>query len=227
MNQFMKMYDDPEAVARYQDGPRRFVPGLEALHRMSAILLAEHVPADGHLLVLGAGGGMELKAFADAHPGWRFTGVDPSAKMLELAGQTLGPLAPRASLVEGYAQDAPTGPFDGAACLLTLHFLPREERIDTAAQIHKRLTPGAPFVVAHSSFPQAPDDRARWLSRYAAYAVASGMPADQAENARTAVEAGLAMLSPEEDADVLRRAGFRDVTPFYAAFSWHGWVAYA
>ncbi|GGD08664.1 class I SAM-dependent methyltransferase [Pyruvatibacter mobilis] len=227
MNQFMKMFDDPEAVARYQDGPRRFVPGLEALHRMSAILLAEHMAADGHLLVLGAGGGLELKAFADAHPGWRFTGIDPSAKMLELARQTLGPLAPRASLVEGYAQDAPEGPFDGAACLLTLHFLPREERIDTAAQIHKRLAPGAPFVVAHSSFPQAPDERTRWLSRYAAYAVASGVPADQAENARATVEAGISMLSPEEDADVLRQAGFRDVTPFYAAFSWRGWVAYA
>jgi len=227
MNQFMKMFDDPEAVARYQDGPRRFVPGLEALHRMSAILLAEHVPEDAHLLVLGAGGGLELKAFADAHPGWRFTGIDPSAKMLELARQTLGPLAPRASLVEGYAQDAPAGPFDGAACLLTLHFLPREERIDTAAQIHKRLTSGVPFVVAHSSFPQAPDERTRWLSRYAAYAVASGVPADQAENARATVEAGISMLSPEEDADVLRQAGFRDVTPFYAAFSWRGWVAYA
>jgi tRNA (cmo5U34)-methyltransferase len=147
--------------------------------------------------------------------------------MLELARQTLGPLAPRASLVEGYAQDAPAGPFDGAACLLTLHFLPREERIDTAAQIHRRLAPGAPFVVAHSSFPQAPDERTRWLSRYAAYAVASGVPADQAENARATVEAGISMLSPEEDADVLRQAGFRDVTPFYAAFSWRGWVAYA
>lgn len=227
MNSFVEMFDDPEAVARYQDGPRRFVPGLTSLHRMSAILLAEETPADAHLLVLGAGGGMELKAFAEAQPGWRFTGIDPAAKMLDLARKTLGPLSNRTTLIEGYAQDAPDGPFDAAACLLTLHFLPFAQRIETAAQIHKRLRPGAPFVVAHSSFPQAPEQRSRWLARYAAFAVASGADPDQAENARAAVEADLQMLSPDQDEDVLRRAGFTDITPFYAAFSWRGWVAYA
>ena len=61
---------DDLPVARYLDGPPRFLPGLEALHRMTGILLAERVPEQASLLVLGAGGGMELKALAEAHPGW-------------------------------------------------------------------------------------------------------------------------------------------------------------
>ena len=88
---FRRMFSDPVAVARYLDGPRRFVPGLADLHRMTGILLAERAPADARVLVLGAGGGLELKALAEAHPGWRFVGVDPAGPMLALAKQTLGP----------------------------------------------------------------------------------------------------------------------------------------
>src|SRR3546814_13962412 len=94
---------------------------------MTGLLLAERVPADAHILVLGAGGGSEMKAMADAYPGWRFTGVDPAGPMLDLAAEVMGADAGRADMVEGYIDDAPAGPFDGATCLLTLHFLQRDE----------------------------------------------------------------------------------------------------
>ena len=44
---------------------------------------------------------------------------------------------------------------------------------------------------------------------------------------RDAVSRSLSLLTPEEDEAVLRAAGFSEVTPFYAAFTWRGWVAYA
>ncbi len=81
-------FSDPQAVARYAEGPVRQVPGFHALQQMAALLLAESVPAEGHVLVLGAGGGLELKVFAEAYPGWRFVGVDPSAEMLKVAEAT-------------------------------------------------------------------------------------------------------------------------------------------
>lgn len=62
----------------YAEGPPRQVPGFASLHRMVSLLLAERVPADGSVLVLGAGGGLELKALADAHADWSFHGIDPS-----------------------------------------------------------------------------------------------------------------------------------------------------
>ena len=226
MSAWQAHFSDPAAVARYAEGPPRFVPGFADLQRMSGILLAERAPANARVLVLGAGGGLELKAFATAQPGWSFDGVDPAGEMLKLAARTLGPLASRARLHQGYIDDAPDGPFDAAACLLTLHFLDAEERRRTAAEIRRRLKPGAPFVAAHSSFPQG-EGRARWLSRYAAFATASGADPDQVEGARAAVDAHLNMLSPEQDEAVLREAGFSDVSLFYAAFTWRGWVGYA
>lgn len=226
-NVLLKPFADPEAVARYVDGPPRFMPGFADLHRMSAILLAERMPPDARVLVVGAGGGLELRAFAEAHAGWTFTGVDPSAEMLKLAARTLDSLASRATLVEGYVEDTPIGPFDAATCLLTLHFLDREERRRTAWEIHRRLRPGAPFVAAHTSFPQDATQRSRWLARYAAFAVSQGVDPALAEGVRASVDASLSILSPEDDEAVLREAGFQDVTPFYAAFTWRGWVAYA
>lgn len=226
-NHFVKMFSNPELVARYADGPRRNVPGFDDLHRMTGILLAEHAPLSAKVLVLGAGGGLELKALAQSYPGWTFVGVDPSAQMLELAARTLGPMATRAELVQGYIEDAPTGPFDAAVCLLTLHFLSSADRRRTVREIHTRLKRGAPLVVAHGSFPQAEGERAVWLSRYSAFAIASGVDPEQAGKAREAVSATVNMLSPEEDETILREAGFLDVSLFYAAFTWRGWIAHA
>jgi len=224
---FLKPFTDPAAVARYTEGPRRFVPGLDALHRMTGLLLAEQVPEDARILVLGAGGGLELKAMADAHPGWTFVGVDPAREMLDLAGTVLGGHRDRAELVHGYIDDAPEGPFDGATCLLTLHFLDNAERERTVREIHRRLKPGAPFVVAHGSYPQGPGEAEIWLNRYAAFAISCGVEPEQALGARDAVAASVNMLSPEQDEAVLRAAGFADASQFFAAFTWRGWIGHA
>jgi len=222
----LSSFSDPESVARYADRPARQVPGFDGLQRMTGLLLAERAPDDGHVLVLGAGGGLELKAFAETQPGWRFCGVDPSAEMLGLAELTLGALAPRVEFHHGYIHDAPGGPFDAATCLLTLHFIPENERRRTLAEVHRRLKPGAPLVVAHHSFPQHDGEKAKWLARYAAFAAASGIAAASAENAITAIGERLPLLSPEQDEAMLRDAGFTDVALFYAGFTFRGWVAY-
>ena len=222
---FLSSFADPQAVARYAEGPVRQVPGFHALQRMAALLLAETVPRDGHVLVLGAGGGLELKVFAEAQADWRFVGVDPSAEMLKLARITLGPLAARVELYEGYIDTAPAGPYDGATCLLTLHFLDAEQRLHTLKELQRRLKPGAPLIVAHHSFSQYEKEKARWLGRYAAFAAASGIPASDAKNAIAAIGSRLPLLSPEQDVELLRAAGFEEIELFYAAFTFKGWVS--
>lgn len=222
----MTSFSDPTAVANYAERTARIVPGLRDLHRMTGVLLAERAPADARILVLGAGGGLELKAFIDMQPGWSFDGVDPSPEMLDLARTILGPTAARVRLHEGYIDTAPNGPFNGAVCLLTLHFLPREERLRTLKQMLMRLKPGAPLVIAHHSFPTEDPARDRWLARNAAFATASGVPVAQAQGGITAIKERLPVLSPQQDVDLLREAGFTDIDLFYCAFTFKGWVAY-
>lgn len=223
MNDPESAFSDAAAVSGYAERTARLVPGLRDLHRMTALLLAERAPAEARVLVLGAGGGLELKVLAEAQPRWRFDGVDPSAEMLQLARAALGPLAARVDWHEGYIDTAPPGPFDAAACLLTLHFLPEDERRRTVAEVHRRLRPGAPFVVAHHSVPDGPA-RARWLARNAAFAAASGVPQAQAVAGAQALQQRLPLLTPDTDAAILREAGFADVELFYAGLTFKGWV---
>jgi tRNA (cmo5U34)-methyltransferase len=219
-------FTDPDAVARYRAGPPRQVPGFADLHRMTDLLLAERTPDDGRVLVLGAGGGLELEHLAAAHAGWEFDGIDPSAEMLRVAAAATEPFAARIRLHEGYVDDAPAGPFDSAVCLLTLHFIPAAQRLATLQHVRRRLKPGGPLVVAHHSFPPQPPERDLWLARYAAYGVGSGFAATQMAKTIAAIGDRLPVLSPEDDEALIREAGFGDVSLFYAALTFRGWVAY-
>jgi tRNA (cmo5U34)-methyltransferase len=211
-------------ASNYAEATPPKVPGFADLHRMVSMLLAERVPASGRLLVVGAGGGLELKALAEDHAGWTFTGIDPSADMLALARRLTSPHASRIELGQGYVETAPDGPFDGAACLLTLHFVPRDQRRETLSQIHRRLVTGAPFLIAHASYTQAEPERSLWISRHIAF---SGAGAAHVESARQAMTTSLTVLSPQDDEEMLRDAGFSDVSLFYAGLSFRGWVCYA
>jgi len=52
---------------------------------MAAQLIAERAVDEASILVLGAGGGLEIKLFSELYPRWRFTGVDPAPEMLKQA----------------------------------------------------------------------------------------------------------------------------------------------
>ena len=221
-------FDDAVQIASYTDRAPQMVPAYRDVHRMASVLMAESAPSDARVLVLGAGGGLETKAFAETHPGWTFDAVDPAAAMLELATKTLGPLASRVRMHNGYIDDAPTGPFAAATSLLTLHFLEPDQRVHTAAEVRRRLAPGAPFVVMHLSIPARDEaERELWMRRHAAYLVCSGIEADAAEQARTAIASQVPVLTPEQDRAILEDAGFSEVTEFFSAFTFRGWVGYA
>src|SRR5690606_12208150 len=127
-----------------------------------------------------------------------------SPDMLKTAEQIAGGHAARMRLHQGYIDAAPEGPFDGAVCLLTLHFVARDRRLETLREIRRRLQPGAPFVVAHISFLQTEPERSVWIARHIAFA---GTDPANVESARQAIATRLSVLSPEEDEAMLREAG--------------------
>lgn len=228
MNESTSGFGNAALIATYTEQAPRAVPGYHDVHLMASVLLAERAPNDARVLVLGAGGGLEVKAFATAHPGWRFLAVDPSAPMLDLAVATLGPLTARMDRHQGYVDDAPDGPFDAATGLLMLHLSEREDRLRTVTEVRRRLRPGAPFVAMHVSYPHSDDaERELWQHRHIAYLAASGLDPAYVEKAATMLREHMPALSPDEDRAVLEQAGFTGVTQFFSAFTFRGWVGYA
>ena len=220
-------FTDPRAISGYAENAARRVPGLRDAHRMAGLLLAESTPPNGRVLVVGAGGGMELRHFAESNPGWQLDGVDPSAEMLNLAKTSLGPSAGRVQLHHGYVQAAPMGPFDAATCLLTLHFTTETERFQTLREIHARLKPDGVFVALHYSIAQDRAERDLWLSRCAAFAISSGVYPEQAKSSVAAIGTQLPILAPEQDEELMRRASFSNIQTFYMGLAFRGWVAHA
>ncbi len=220
----LRPFTDAATVARYAEDTPRKVPGYADLHRMTMILLAERAPQDAEILVYGAGGGLELKAFAEAQPCWRFAGIDPSREMLDQARDILGPLRTRVDLRQGYMEAAPQGSFDGAACLLTLHFLQQGERLAVLGDMRRRMKPGARLVIAHHSYPEGSEPM-DWLARSIMFADRGVQDVAGASRSAQMMSKQLPILSAAEEEALLTQAGFSEIALFYAAFSFRGWVA--
>lgn len=223
-------YEDPEVVRRYAQGPYAFVPAFEHMQRMAAQLIREGIGSTGEVLVLGAGGGLELEAFASRCPQWKFVGVEPAEEMLRAAKERviLADASERVEWHHGYIFDAPLGPFDAATCLLTLHFVPDDGAKErTLAEVQKRLKPGAPFVLVDLCIDLASPDSAIALNRYRDFALESGADPALVKTTCGRLTNVLRMVSSARNEELLRMSGFTAVELFYAGLSWRGWCAFA
>lgn len=221
---------DPERARQYiEKGPPAFTPGHAGLMQMIGVLLGETMPADGTVLVIGAGGGLETRYLAGVEPQWRFVGVDPAAAMLDLARVTAGDAAgDRLTLIEGTVIKAPDGPFDAATCILVLGLVPDDgAKLELLYQARQRLKPGAPFVLVDQCLDRSATDFAMRLDRYAAYARRSGVDDNVVAGARAGVAAMESMVPAQRNEQLLAEAGFNGTELFYLGMAWRGWLSYA
>ncbi len=230
MSEMDRNFSDLERVRLYaEQGPPAFTPGHAGMLQMAAVLLREIMPADGQILVVGAGGGLETRYFASIEPGWRFVGVDPAPPMLELARDIAGPVAgDRLCLIEGTVEEAPDGPFDAATCILVIGLVPDDGgKLALLRETRRRLRPGAPFILVDQCLDRSAPDFERRLDRYAHYALRSQVDPATVAGAKAAIRALETMVPAARDEALLAEAGFRDTELFYLGMAWRGWVTYA
>ena len=219
------LFKDPEHARTYAERPRKIIPGFHGLHRIMAQLTVEASPAN--TLVVGGGGGLELKTLIAALPQGRFCAVDPSAEMVA-QGRAYLDDPDCVEWIEGYVFDAPETRFDAATCMLTLHFVPDDgAKLETLKAIHHRLKPGAPFVMAHVSVDKNDPSSDRQFNRYIRFSSDSGLDSEVIEKAHERVRTQLNCVGPARDEELLREADFGGIEQVFQGLSWHGWVAYA
>jgi tRNA (cmo5U34)-methyltransferase len=212
----------------YEQGPRWFIPGYDASHAMAAVLLRDRIGERGRILVIGAGGGVELAVFARECRGWTFTGVDPSVGMLRQAKVKLevAGAANRVSWVQGAVENAPKAPFDASTAFLALHFIPDDgRRLGTLRETHARLKPGAPFLMINGCADRNSAHFEDDLRVYTAFARRNGAPADIIDLAVRNLRESVFFVPPEREEALLAQAGFRDVRLFYRGLWIAGWIA--
>ena len=221
-------FSHAEHLKHYARTVPMFVPGVDTVHRLCAQLLTETIGPDAHVLVLGAGGGLELRAFASLQPRWRFTGVDPSLPMLEQAKSMLSTDESRVTWVNGVITDAPAGPFDGASCLMTLHMLHDDgSKLTTLSELRSRLKPKAPLVLFDNCIDTDREESKRLIERYGQFALDHGADPAMVEKNKKGVLSMHTGITPQREEQLLSEAGYRAIELFYAALSWRAWIAYA
>ena len=211
----------------YAQLARKFIPGYDGLYSLAQILLAEELPEQAEILVVGAGGGKELMTFGKAFPAARLTGVDPSEKMLVVAKNLMARagFASRVTLHQGTVDQLEAGTFDAATAMLVMHFLPDDgAKLDFLKAIHSRLKPGAKFVLADGCFDKRAADFPRNLARYQDHAKLNGVPEEILAEAVTMLTKYVHFVPEEREVALLREAGFDHVNRFFHALWVRAWV---
>lgn len=224
-----RMFDAERAQA-YDRRIRQAIPGYDALHHLSCMVLAETTGGHGRVLVVGAGTGSECVALAQACPGLSLVGVDPAEEMLRHAGAKVADhgLNERVRLYPSTVAQLPTfEPFDAATLLLVLHFLPDDgAKLGLLTDVARRLVPGAPLVLA-DLFGPAWDDpwQAELRTFWGHLQRAAGIPAGDIAKGFRHVDRDIHPVTDARLADLLAEAGFAAPQPFFRALCFGGWVA--
>jgi len=218
-----------ERVREYDRGIRKMVPGYESLHDMAGALLRTYLAEQARVLVVGAGTGAEILGLGARSSGWRFTGVDPSADMLSIARGRIeeSGLTGRVELRTGFVHELPRSPlYDAATSILVMHFLPDDGgKLGFLRDISSRLRPGAPLVLADLHADETSLRFERFLGAWRERQLALGMEEKDAEEYFRELTSVVRFVPEERIRSLLEEAGFEEVTPFYSALLFGGWVA--
>lgn len=143
-----------DRAAHYDTQASVSLAGAQAAYELGVSALTAQLDGQetASLLYVGLGTGAELMPYSRFDvPGWRFTGVEPSDAMLDVARKRLEAegLLSRTHLHLGELRTLPPGPpFDGAQMMGVLHHVEGEEaRVELLREVTRRLKPGAPLVL--------------------------------------------------------------------------------
>jgi tRNA (cmo5U34)-methyltransferase len=226
---------DPARAAEYAVQSRIALAGYDACHELAACLLAASLGRDtaAHLLIVGVGGtAQEVLCAAPLAPHWRFTAIDPSTPMLDLARtsierasiETAG-LTSRVTLLQATVENLPaTASFDAATLIGVLHHQSGDAaKHALLSAIAQRLKPGAPLILAGNrhAYASRPLFLAAWGERWRQH----GASEDEVTAKLGKILQGAdPPASDEAVADLLAEAGFEPPQQFFTSLFWGAWL---
>ncbi|SDZ09719.1 tRNA (cmo5U34)-methyltransferase [Evansella caseinilytica] len=220
-------------VERYVETIPLKIAGYELLYDMTARLmkagLAERNTA-AELLIVGAGGGQELVTLGAFEPQWRFTALDPSQPMLAIAKKRTENvnLSHRVCFMNGTPEQLPSEAiYDGATCLLVLHFLKeRTEKRQFLAQIAARLKPGAPFFLASINGNSGSPAFSVQMNAWKSHMTAHGISAETFDQFAASIGNRTFPVNGRAIASLLADCGFTNISRYFGSYLIESFIAF-
>lgn len=209
----------------YDERNSKLAPIADNMHFLIRLVLA-NLPVQANILCVGVGTGAEILSLAQAFPNCTFTGVDPSASMLEVCTNRLtqAGITHRCKLVHGYVNNVEEGAnFDAALSILVAHFIKTEDRQSLFQNMVSRLKPNGVLInteiAGDLDAPTFPDMLENWKQVQSLM----GATPQSLDNLPKLMREVLTILSPHQTEDILRQSGISNPTCFFQAFLIHGW----
>lgn len=201
----------------------------DCLHLLLGSVFAT-LPADAHILCVGAGTGAEMQHLAAQYPRWRFAAVEPSPAMLDACRRRAeaNGYAQRCRFHEGYLDSLPaTEPFDAATSFLVSQFiLERTERASFFRAIADRLKPGGLLASSDLASDLGAADQQALLEVWFRTMASADLSPEALQRMREAYRTDVAVLPPAEVEAILRAGGFETPVRFFQAGLIHGWFSF-
>lgn len=223
-------WERPEADG-YAGSIARKIPGYGWMYHMMDCFFTEWLSEReaARLLIVGAGGGQEIAVLGEAHKEWAFTGVDPSARMLDLAKKRVcgTELEHRTTLLQGTVGELPDRElYDAGSCMLALHFVPGlAEKRQLLRDIAARLRPGAPFVLASICGEPGSSAFELQMQCWRRHMLQEGIPEEDWERFAASFGQDSHPIPVEQVVALLEEAGFSVVTRYFGSFLVEGLLA--
>lgn len=223
---------DPSRAAEYEQQSRIALAGYDACHDLTACMLAAALGSGStaHVLVVGAGGpAQEVTKAGRLEPGWRFTAIDPSGPMLDIARTRIAEagMAQRTEVILGRVEDLPDEPaFDAATLIGVLHHLPGEDAKQNILQaIASRLKPGAPFILAgnHYAYASQPLLLNAWGERWR---MLGATPDEVKAKLGKILQGADPPHSEQAIFKLLADSGFEKPQRFFSSLFWGAWITF-
>lgn len=227
-NQDLTNHFDRIRASKYDNKIRRLMPGYEAMHQLANYLLNSLLPVNAHLLIVGAGTGMEVITYGIANQGWTFTAVEPSAAMVALCRDNVSAsgLDDRVHILCGYATDLSSEvKFDAATSILISHFIQsKHDKLRFFKSISALISNDAPLISVDLFGDQNSDDFKLLLKCWKRLFSSAGSTAQDLEQSFNYIQKDISFVSEEHYKQLLEESGFSKVSGFYREYLFGGWI---
>lgn len=211
----------------FVDHVRRSVPYYDAGHDLVCQLSDYFCHADSVCYEIGVSTGELLCKLARHHPqkpGIRWVGIDPVDAMIEKARQHCREL-PNIALQVADARLFDFQKADLVVSYYCIQFVPPKDRQDIYNRLYERLHWGGALILFEKV--RAPDARFQdmMVSLYNDYKRREGFSAEEILNKTASLKSVLEPFSTQANLDMLRRAGFVDISTVMKYLCFEGFLA--
>ena len=208
------------------------IPGYDEMRRWTETLGSDQIQRTPmgrtpHVMDLGASRGDAVDPLMRRYPRCRFTLVEISEPMMGVLEQKYGDQNAVSLVSADLSEDVTwlqTSRVHLVQSVLTLMFVPIECRQRVIQAVHDCLEPGGMFLVVEKTLGENARSQQMLVDTYHAFKRAHGYTDENIERKRLSLKGSLVPLKTSWTIEMMRDAGFVDVTEYWRALQFVGIV---